>query len=95
MIIRILGEGQYQLPDEAALAEVNTADDAIQTAVAADDAAGLAAALGHLRGLVTSLGSPLADDDLRSSDVIVPGPDASLAEVRALLSDDGLVPDVW
>lgn len=95
MIIRIMGEGQYRLPDESVLAEVNAADSAIEQAVGRDDAAALAAALHQLHEVVVGRGTPLPDDELAHSDVIVPATDATVDEVRALLSDEGLVPDTF
>ena len=38
------------------------------------------------------LGEPLPDDSLEPSELILPAPDATLEEVRAMLSDDGLIP---
>lgn len=95
MIIRIMGEGQYRLPDENVLAEVNAADAAIEQAVGRDDAAALAAALQQLHDVVVGRGASLPDEELAHSDVIVPATDATVDEVRALLSDEGLVPDTF
>jgi hypothetical protein len=50
------------------------------------------AALGALIDQVCAVGRPLADDDLRPSDVVLPDPDASVDEVRELLGDEGLIP---
>ena len=41
---------------------------------------------------VRGRGAPLPDDALEPSDLILPSPDATLEEVRELLSDDGLIP---
>ena len=41
---------------------------------------------------VRALGSPLPDDALTASDAILPGEGTSLAEVRALLGEQGLIP---
>jgi hypothetical protein len=41
---------------------------------------------------VRELGTPLPDDSLEPSELILPSPDATLEEVRELLSDDGLIP---
>lgn len=38
------------------------------------------------------LGEPLPDDALEPSELILPAPDATLDEVREMLSDDGLIP---
>jgi hypothetical protein len=41
---------------------------------------------------VRSRGEPLPDDALEPSGLILPSPDATLEEVRAMLRDDGLIP---
>ena len=42
---------------------------------------------------VRQQGDRLEDDSLEESDLILPPSDATLEEVRALLTDEGLVPD--
>lgn len=91
MIVRILGEGQFDVPD-AALDELNELDEALVTAVEAGDDEAFSRALGDLLGRVRAAAAPHAADALDSSDLILPGPDSSLAEVRALLGDEGLIP---
>lgn len=92
MIVRILGEGQFDVPD-AALDELNELDEALVIAVESGDADAFAHALRELLAGVRTAATPHAVDTLDSSDLILPGPDASLAEVRALLGDEGLIPD--
>lgn len=92
MIVRILTHGQYDVPDEA-LVQLNEVDERIVEAVDAGDADAFAAALGQLVDVVLAKGSPVPIDELVSSDLVLPAPDASLAEVQALLGDEGLVPD--
>jgi hypothetical protein len=41
---------------------------------------------------VREVGSPLPDDEIVPSQLVLPAGDATLAEVRELLSDDGLIP---
>jgi hypothetical protein len=86
-----MGEGQLHLDDDH-LAELNTLDDALADAVAAGDEPRFADHLAVLVARVRSLGSPLPEGDLAESDVILPGPSSSLAEVRALLGEEGLIP---
>ncbi len=90
MIIRIMGEGQYTVPDEIA-DRLNELDDALEEALA--DEAAFPAALTALLEAVRSEGEPLADEELVTSDVVLPASDATVAEVRALLTDEGLIPD--
>jgi len=42
---------------------------------------------------VRTEGTRLEDDSLEDSDLILPPSDATMEEVRALLGDEGLVPD--
>lgn len=91
MIVRILGEGQFDVPD-AALDQLNDLDEALVTAVESGDTEAFTRALDELLAGVRSAATPHAADTLDSSDLILPDPDSSLAEVRALLGDDGLIP---
>lgn len=91
MIARIMGEGQVELAD-ADLTELNRLDDALLAAVESGDAEGFRTTLSALLDGVRRLGKPLPDDALKPSELILPAPDASLDEVRAMLHDDGLIP---
>jgi hypothetical protein len=91
MIVRILGEGQFRL-DDAASAEMQSLDADLEAAVENDDQEALAAALGALSDKARSTGTPLPPDSLEPSDVIIPHEGATVAEVRKLLSDEGLIP---
>lgn len=91
MIVRIMGEGQLELPDSA-LEELNALDATVESAVEADDQAAFASALEQLLAAVRAAGTPVPDDFLHDSDLILPPSDATIAEVRAILEDDGLIP---
>jgi hypothetical protein len=91
MIVRILGEGQLEVPD-AASAELNELDAKLEAAVEADDEAGFRSALAGLLARVRDVGVPAGHDVLKPSELIVPQPDATMAEVRKLLTDEGLIP---
>jgi hypothetical protein len=95
MIMRILGEGQYEIAAEH-LDRLNELDSALQSAAdAAADAGGEAAfttALSALLDAVRSLGAPLPDETITPSDLVLPDADTSLTQVRELLSDEGLIP---
>lgn len=90
MIVRIMGEGQYELPQES-MDRLNELDDALEAALA--DEAEFRAALTALLEAIRVSGTRLPDDELMTSDVVLPASDASVAEVRALLTDEGLIPD--
>jgi hypothetical protein len=92
VIIRILGQGQYDVPDDT-LAELNVLDDALIEAVDSGDADKFSVALGELLERVQAVASPHAPDALDTSDLILPGPDSSLEEVQELLGSEGLIPD--
>ncbi|MFL6003723.1 MAG: PspA-associated protein PspAA [Nocardioides sp.] len=91
MIVRILGEGQYDVGEDA-LERLNQYDSAVEAAVEADDPKAFAAALTRLLDGVRRVGVPHEVESLDESDLILPPADASIDEVRALLSDDGLIP---
>ncbi|MFJ8105449.1 hypothetical protein [Streptomyces sp. NPDC096132] len=91
MIVRIMGEGQVRL-DDGHLAELNKLDDELLAELEGGDADGFRRTLGALLGAVRRLGTPLPDDSLEPSELILPSPDATLEEVREMLSDDGLIP---
>jgi hypothetical protein len=56
------------------------------------DEEGFRRTLGALLEAVRRLGTPLPDDALEPSELILPSPDATLEEVREMLSEDGLIP---
>ena len=91
MIVRILGEGQYDVSDEA-VDRLNELDSAVERAVEADDVAAFATALSALLEGVRTMGVPHAVDSLDESDLILPPADATIDQVREMLNDDGLIP---
>ena len=91
MIVRILGEGQLRL-DDSATAELNALDAALERAVNAGDERAFRSALAALLDRVRSLGSPLAQDAIEPSDLILPYSEASLDDVRGMMAGEGLIP---
>ncbi|MEU5953428.1 hypothetical protein [Streptomyces sp. NPDC047525] len=91
MIVRIMGEGQVKLADSH-FAELNKLDDELLEEIESGDESGFRRTLGALLDKVRELGEPLPDDALEPSELILPAPDATLDEVREMLSDDGLIP---
>ncbi|MFE9725069.1 hypothetical protein ACFYQ5_16100 [Streptomyces sp. NPDC005794] len=91
MIVRIMGEGQVELADSH-VAELNKLDDILLAEMESGDGPGFRATLHALLEKVRELGSPLPDDSLEPSELILPSPDATLEEVRSMLRDDGLIP---
>ena len=92
MIVRILGEGQWDV-DEALLEALNTLDAAVERAVESGDEEAFRSGMTGLLDGVRRQGTRLEDDSLVESDLILPPADASIDEVRALMTDEGLVPD--
>ncbi len=91
MIVRILGEGQLQV-DDSATKELNVLDSALEKAVNAGDEQAFRPALTALLDRVRSLGTPLAEDAIEPSDLILPYSEADLADVREMLHGEGLIP---
>lgn len=91
MIVRILGEGQLTV-DDALSAELNELDATLQAALNAGDEKAFRPALEGLLARVRAAGTPIPADSLEASDVILPYSEASMDDVRALLTDDGLIP---
>jgi hypothetical protein len=92
VIVRLMGEGQYRLSDEAVL-RLNDLDDDAQAAVEAEDEPKLDRLLDEMWDLVRDEGERLGDDDLSPSDAVVPPSDMTLEETKRLLSTAGLIPD--
>lgn len=91
MIIRIMGEGQYDVPD-ADVDGLNDLDSTLQTAVEQSDRLAFEAALSALLAKVRAIGVKLPDAELVGSDLLLPSPDATVEEVRELLGEEGLIP---
>jgi hypothetical protein len=91
VIVRIMGEGQFEV-DVSQLHELNALDDTLSTAVEGGDEGAFRAALSALLEAVRSRGTPIADDALVDSDLVLPYEDAHIDEVRELLSGEGLIP---
>ncbi|MBT2525693.1 hypothetical protein J7E91_09665 [Streptomyces sp. ISL-99] len=91
MIVRIMGEGQVKVADSH-FTELNKLDDELLAELESGDEPGFRRTLGALLEAVRRLGEPLADESLEPSELILPAEDATLDEVREMLSDDGLIP---
>lgn len=91
MIVRIMGEGQFELPAHE-LDALNALDEVIEITVKADDELAFATALHDLHDRVRTVGRRLPDERLVPSDFVLPPDGVSIAEVRALFDADGLVP---
>jgi hypothetical protein len=92
MIVRISGEGQYEIADELH-DQLNQLDDAAVAAVDRDDEAGWRAAFDELLAFVRDNGTRTGEEDLRPSEIILPPADLSYIEAGADFTGEGLVPD--
>ena len=92
MIVRVAGEGQFELPEEDA-ARLNELDNRAVSAVEAGDKAGFHELWGQMLALVEADGSPVDGDELSESDVILPPRDISFEEAQGEFTGEGLIPD--
>jgi hypothetical protein len=92
VIARIMGEGQYRLSD-AVRERVNAVDNEIVKAISDDDEDAFHAAFEEMLELVRTEGESVGDDEIESSDVIVPPADTSFVEAGKEFTGEGLIPD--
>jgi len=93
VIVRLLTEGQYEVSEDLQ-ARLNELDDRAVAAIDREDEPELDAQLEEMWRLVQAEGERLPDEDLRTSDVVIPPADLTLAETRELFSEEGLIPDL-
>lgn len=91
MIVRILTEGQYELPG-ATIDRLNEIDNRIVEIVAQEDNDGFERLLKNMLDLVRDNGTPLSIDELVESDLVLPEPDITLDEAKKVFSGEGLLP---
>ncbi|MCY3545051.1 MAG: hypothetical protein OXH22_13585 [Chloroflexi bacterium] len=90
MIVRILTEGQYDLPG-AFIDDLNAIDNELVEIVAAEDAEGFARVLKQMLDLVREKGSPVPLDELVESDLVLPQSDITMLEAEEMFVGEGLV----
>ena len=91
MIIRIMGEGQFDVPDDSADA-LNALDEQVEAAVESGRRQRLLRRVRPAARAGTRHGSRVADDTLLDSDLVLPPADSTVDEVARLLGDEGLIP---
>ncbi|MFI5004245.1 MAG: hypothetical protein ACHQE6_04455 [Solirubrobacterales bacterium] len=91
MIVRISGEDQYRL--DGMNGRLNELDNAVVAAVETGDEQRFRSAYDELLAFVRAHGTPLAEEELEGSDLILPPPDISLAEAQSEFTGAGLIPD--
>jgi hypothetical protein len=92
MIVRISGEDQYRLQDDLH-DRLNQLDSAVLTTIDGGDGAAFKAAFAELLDFVRGQGSVVGDDEIETSDLILPPDDITLAEAAKEFTGEGLIPD--
>jgi hypothetical protein len=92
MIVRVAGEGQFELPDGDA-ERLNELDNRAVAAVEGGDEAGFKELWTQMLDLVAADGTAIAEDELVESQVILPPRDISFAEAAGEFTGEGLIPD--
>jgi len=87
MIVRILGEGQFEL-DQAEAASLGDLDKQLLAALEASDEPKFHEVLSHLVEAVRAAGKPVGPEVFVPSDLTVPNESASLAELRELMNSE-------
>lgn len=85
MIVRILTDNQYRLPDEHAHT-IDEMDTQLLAALDSGDDAAFTSKLQQLIAYVREHGTRVPDEELVASDAIIPAPDMTLAETRERLA---------
>lgn len=92
MIVRVFGEGQYDVGDEL-LSQLDELDGEAVAALERGDEEELDRCLEKMAELVRQRGTRLPDDSLTASDIVIPPSDLTLDETRRLFSQEGLIPE--
>ena len=93
VIVRISGEGQYELADDAPRAPQRARQRGGRRRRRPATRTSFHAAFEELLAFVRSAGDELADDDLSTSDVILPPADLTFVEAGEEFTGEGLIPD--
>ena len=91
MIIRILTEGQFNLPG-AFIDELNELDNKLVEVVEQEDQEQFEHHLKAMLNLVREKGTPVPVDEIVESDLVLPEPDITLVEAEELFFGEGLLP---
>ena len=91
MIVRILTEGQYNLPG-AHIDDLNEIDNRLVDVVEQADREQFERLLKEMLDLVREKGTPVPVEELVESDLVLPEPDITLTEAAELFVGEGLMP---
>ena len=92
MIIRIVGEGQYEVP-ESFYDELNVIDNKIVDLVSEGNEKGYKSELAKLIESIKSCGSQIDDAEIVESDLIVPPEDLTFEEAKEVFKGEGIFED--
>ena len=92
MIVRILTEGQYNLPG-AFVDRLNEIDNEIVDVVGREDREAFRKLLGEMLDHVRANATEVPLEELVESDIVLPEPDITLEEAANLFTGEGIVPD--
>jgi hypothetical protein len=91
MIVRILTEGQYNLPG-AYVDQLNEIDNRLVEVVEDGDREGFGRLLKEMLDLVRENGTEVPLDEIVESDLVLPEPDITLEEGERLFTGEGVLP---
>jgi hypothetical protein len=92
VIVRVLGEGQFDVDDEVAKG-LDDLDEQAERALETGNQEQFSELLRRMAEAVRTNGTRLPDEDLSPSEGIIPPEDLTLDEARELFEGDGLIPD--
>ncbi len=90
MIVRLMGEGQYELESKY-LDELNQIDNRLVELVSQEDQENFQRELQKMAAIVREKGRHLPDDIIKESDLIIPPPDITLEEAKKIFTGDGII----
>ena len=91
MIVRIMTEGQFNLPGTH-VDDLNEIDNQLVEVVEQEDREGFEKLLKQMLDLVRQKSAKLPDDELVESDLVLPAPDLTLKEAGEYFTGEGLLP---
>jgi hypothetical protein len=92
MIVRISGEDQYVLADSDS-ERLNELENAVVAVVEGGREGGFESAYKELLDYVRAQGERVGDDEIETSDLILPPADLTFAEAGREFTGEGLIPD--
>lgn len=92
MIVRISGEDQFRI-EENLRDQLNQLDAAVVQAVEGGSEDGFKAAFSSLLDFVRVNGAVVSDEEIETSDLILPPDDITVAEAAEEFTGEGLIPD--